>query len=87
MFSRETNASKAAMFALCQLLLENNFSVLDCQMASRHLMTLGATLLPRRDFTAILKNDCAAERPFADWPSQATTIVDLLSRKPHGALQ
>jgi len=44
MFSRHSNASKAAMTALCQLLSEAGFAVLDCQVESPHLLGLGARL-------------------------------------------
>jgi leucyl/phenylalanyl-tRNA--protein transferase len=78
MFSRESNASKAAMLALCHLLLENNFSLLDCQVESSHLLGLGATLMPRRQFSSILRNDCARYVPFASWPAEPLNISEFL---------
>jgi len=87
MFSRETNASKAAMLALCHMLLKNNVRLLDCQVESPHLMSLGATLLPRREFVSTLTNACTAYVPITNWPVEATKISDFLGGKPSGALQ
>jgi leucyl/phenylalanyl-tRNA--protein transferase len=87
MFSRENNASKAAMLALCQLLLKNNFLLLDCQVESPHLMTLGATLMPRREFAAILEDACKEVVPFTDWPAKPGEIGDFMGTKGAGALQ
>jgi leucyl/phenylalanyl-tRNA--protein transferase len=87
MFSRENNASKAAMFALCQVLLENNFALLDCQVESPHLISLGATLLPRRAFAAALEIACKHDTPFAAWPSGPKDIADFIGTMTAGALQ
>ena len=54
MFSRENDASKVALVALSQWLLENNFSVIDCQVASDHLISMGARDIARDDFLAML---------------------------------
>ena len=58
MFSRESNASKAAMLVLCGELAERQFELLDCQVDSPHLSSLGAKLIPRPDFARILGNAC-----------------------------
>jgi leucyl/phenylalanyl-tRNA---protein transferase len=42
MFSRATNASKAAMVFLAQELCSKGFELIDCQLPSRHLATMGA---------------------------------------------
>lgn len=58
MFSRQANASKAAMLALCRELAVRQFEILDCQVDSPHLLSLGARLIPRSEFAAILENAC-----------------------------
>lgn len=63
MFSRVNNASKAAMLALCQELLAREFLVFDCQVASPHLHSLGATELARTAFAARLEQACAENSP------------------------
>lgn len=87
MFSRQSNASKAAMLALCQMLLQNNIKLLDCQVESPHLMTLGATLIPRRQFVSALQIACTEYVPIPNWPTDRTKISDFLGGKRSGALQ
>lgn len=52
MFSRERDASKVALARLCGDLVERGFHMIDCQMATPHLMSMGAQLMPRHDFIA-----------------------------------
>lgn len=54
MFARETDASKVALVALVSKLREWKFALLDCQLPSAHLASLGAQALPRRLFLAEL---------------------------------
>jgi len=56
MFSLEANASKIALFSLCSNALRLNIDLIDCQVESEHLMSLGATLVPRLDFLQQLKS-------------------------------
>jgi leucyl/phenylalanyl-tRNA--protein transferase len=58
MFSRENNASKAAMLALCSELLSRDVGLLDCQVVSPHLMSLGARLVHRAEFAEQLESEC-----------------------------
>jgi leucyl/phenylalanyl-tRNA--protein transferase len=55
MFTRKSNASKVALAALVQHMQEENFSVLDCQLPTGHLVSLGAREISRRDYLAVLK--------------------------------
>ena len=50
MFSRESNTSKLAMIHLCKEVLNKDFRLIDCQVPSDHLTSLGAKLIPRFDF-------------------------------------
>lgn len=54
MFSRMRDASKIAFVALARHLQANGFAVIDCQVASAHLFTLGAQAIPREAFIQIL---------------------------------
>lgn len=55
MFSAATNGSKVALLALCRAMKEWGWPLLDAQVASDHLFTLGAREMPRADFcTAVL---------------------------------
>jgi leucyl/phenylalanyl-tRNA--protein transferase len=50
MFARVSNASKAGFITLVQALEERNFQLIDCQIYTPHLESLGARGLRRRDF-------------------------------------
>jgi len=52
MFSRRTDASKIAMAHLAGQLARWGFPWIDCQLETDHLLTLGATAVPRRVFVA-----------------------------------
>ncbi|ODU45565.1 MAG: leucyl/phenylalanyl-tRNA--protein transferase [Thiobacillus sp. SCN 63-374] len=54
MFSREPDASKVALVRLAQQLQRWEFGLIDCQMETPHLASLGARTLPRTAFTARL---------------------------------
>jgi len=54
MFSRESDASKVALVRLAQQLQCWGFGLVDCQMETPHLASLGARTLPRTAFTARL---------------------------------
>lgn len=50
MFSRETNASKVALAHLSRQLERWDFGLIDCQMNTPHLASLGAREIPRAEF-------------------------------------
>lgn len=77
MFSRHSNASKAAMLALCRLLDKADFAILDCQVESPHLMSLGARLMPRAEFTALLSGACARQSRLRSFPAGRTGISEF----------
>jgi leucyl/phenylalanyl-tRNA--protein transferase len=52
MFSRASNASKVALVHLVRQLNRWGFELIDCQMATAHLASLGAREIPRADFLA-----------------------------------
>lgn len=54
MFCREPDASKIALVRLAQQLQRWEFGLIDCQMETPHLASLGARTLPRAVFTARL---------------------------------
>lgn len=55
MFSRRSDASKIALAHLCAQLARWNFGMIDCQMNTRHLASLGAREIPRAEFVARLQ--------------------------------
>jgi leucyl/phenylalanyl-tRNA--protein transferase len=56
MFSKESNASKTAFVALVHQLIQWKFTIIDCQVTTAHLISLGAREIPRRKFLNILKS-------------------------------
>lgn len=50
MFSRLTNASKLALITLANFLRRHQFQLIDCQVASPHLSSLGAQEITREQF-------------------------------------
>jgi leucyl/phenylalanyl-tRNA--protein transferase len=55
MFAKVSNASKAAFIWAVGFLESNNVRLIDCQVATDHLMSLGAELIPRKEFLGLLK--------------------------------
>ena len=67
MFSLRSNASKAALVTLVGRLKEEGFRIIDCQMTTPHLISLGAREIPRREFLAIVKEALAIDLPAGKW--------------------
>jgi leucyl/phenylalanyl-tRNA--protein transferase len=55
MFSNETDASKVALFHQVAALRDRGVEIIDCQVASEHLFSLGARLIARSEFIARLE--------------------------------
>ncbi|MVN20183.1 leucyl/phenylalanyl-tRNA--protein transferase [Mucilaginibacter arboris] len=51
MFSKVSNASKAALIALCQ---QKEYELIDCQMYTEHLESLGAEMISRKKYQKFL---------------------------------
>ncbi|MEM7611356.1 MAG: leucyl/phenylalanyl-tRNA--protein transferase [Pseudomonadota bacterium] len=68
MFHCVSNASKLALAALCERLAADEFVLLDCQMHTAHLATLGAQLMPRAAFAAQLEQYCKRLKPWQPAP-------------------
>ncbi|PVZ19450.1 MULTISPECIES: leucyl/phenylalanyl-tRNA--protein transferase [unclassified Pseudomonas] len=56
MFSRAANASKVGFVTLARHLAASGFVLIDCQMPTRHLESLGAAPMPRAEFVQILRD-------------------------------
>jgi len=55
MFTRRNDASKIALAHLVASLKQHDFGVIDCQMNTRHLASLGAREIPRGEFSRLLQ--------------------------------
>ena len=58
MFTRTTDASKVALVHLAEHLQARAFRLIDCQVASAHVASLGATTVSRTNFLALLDEYC-----------------------------
>lgn len=71
MFSRATDASKIALAHLARYLVHRNFAVVDCQMNTSHLASLGAREISRSEFAAGLARWTREGDPPGRWPADA----------------
>jgi leucyl/phenylalanyl-tRNA--protein transferase len=55
MFSRVSDASKFALKVLCEGRLNPDLALIDCQMATPHLLSLGVREIPRHEFVELLR--------------------------------
>lgn len=67
MFSLTDNGSKVALLALCRFMRTHGMPMLDCQMHTDHLHSLGAGALPRETFIRSSRDLCAQPGPAGDW--------------------
>ncbi len=58
MFSRKSNASKFAFVKMVQYLQMEGLKMIDCQMKTDHLISLGAEMIDGTHFQQILKVNC-----------------------------
>ncbi len=73
MFSHASNASKIALAHLARFLETQGYGLIDCQMNTAHLATLGARQIPRNDFIARLQ-ELTAMTPLAGrWPGDGAS--------------
>jgi leucyl/phenylalanyl-tRNA--protein transferase len=67
MFSRATDASKMAFVAAVQHLSRSDYSLIDCQVESEHLNSLGARNITRLDFESHLEHTDLREQAASPW--------------------
>ena len=69
MFNSVTDASKAALSFLVARLDEMDYRLIDCQVTSDHLLSLGAEEIPRSEFIARLERACGRHIRPGKWPT------------------
>ena len=67
MFSHAADASKVALVHLCRFLHARGFVLVDCQVGSAHLRSLGAVDMPRREFLTCLAEHAQGAAPSGPW--------------------
>lgn len=77
MFSRVSDASKVAFVHLAAM----GFDLIDCQVSSAHLASLGAKEIPRADFLKQLKNlDIKQTKARFSEPMSQTNINNVINK-------
>lgn len=67
MFTRRANASKTAFIHLTARLRRLDFILIDCQVYTNHLNSLGARPIPREDFMSYLEDSMKARSLVGRW--------------------
>jgi leucyl/phenylalanyl-tRNA---protein transferase len=74
MFSRRSNASKIAFAHLVRYLLAHDFGMVDCQMRTEHLASLGGREIPRDEFLARLQRLIRPEQRRGRWTADGIDV-------------
>ena len=67
MFTKMNNASKFGFISLVQQLQALDFQLIDCQQETKHLASLGAQPIPRKDFLQFLIQNSDEPSIVGDW--------------------
>ena len=77
MFSVRPNASKVAFCSLCRQLERWKYAIVDCQVENNHLLSLGASSLPRQEFLSILNNNVDKPAAHQNWLFDSDILESL----------
>ena len=81
MFTRVTDASKVALAALCNYMLENGFDLIDCQVATSHLVWMGAREVPRKLFLRQLAASVKRPTQKQKWNVDMKSLESIFNRR------
>lgn len=81
MFTRITDASKVALVTLCGYMAENNFDLIDCQVATGHLIWMGAREVPRKLFLNQLAASVQRPTQKGNWRIGKQPLSPVSSRR------
>jgi len=76
MFAKVSDASKVAFAALIQRLKDDGFNIIDCQIPSPHLKSLGAREISREEFMNILNKEICKEDEPGQWTELSSKCVE-----------
>ncbi len=80
MFTKKSNASKVALVTLVQKLIKCKFSLIDCQITTQHLTSLGAREIRRSEFLEMLKSALAKPTKKGKWRFEDTCNISKKRR-------
>jgi leucyl/phenylalanyl-tRNA--protein transferase len=75
MFSKVSNASKVALIRLAGFLAHQNFRLIDCQENTPHIRSMGAKLIPAKEFHRILQQNRLTGPGPGKWTFHETDII------------
>lgn len=78
MFSSESDTSKIALACLVQRIAAAGFKLIDAQVTSRHLLSLGAREIGRADFQDQLAKFCQMENPIDIWQTGRIPVKEFM---------
>jgi len=84
MYSGKTGGSKVALTALLSEFDSQELRVLDCQLPSPHLSSLGMQELSRPDFLDLLDSQISVAAPASGWQCEQTPAKGLTRLRNHG---
>jgi len=77
MFHTKTDASKVALYNLCQFLIRNGFELIDSQQETGHMKRMGATPIPRKEFMKLLKGLVKQQSLVGNWGDGSAELMQL----------
>ncbi len=80
MYSDAPNASKFCLVLLDQFLADGRLGLIDCQVESSHLLSLGASTIARTNFVERLDALCEPVSRFESWPEAPIKVLELLEK-------
>ena len=81
MFSRATDASKVALVRLVRLAENQGTALIDCQVATRHLASLGSQFMPRREFLHHVHNLTSGAGRVGTWREDPRPTCGLVATR------
>lgn len=75
MFHRRTDASKIAFWAMAVLAKQAGIQMIDCQLENPHLMSLGASLIPKKSFLTQIHHLNRTDTPRIDGQMMVQALV------------
>ena len=77
MFSRQSDASKIALAALCAFCIESQIGLIDCQQETLHLSSMGGRPIPRNDFLDYIERAKGLKSPV--WNFNKDVLIRWIS--------
>ena len=77
MFHTKSDASKVALYNLCQFLIRNGIELIDAQQETAHMRRMGAGPIPRKEFMKILKGLVKEQSLVGNWGDGTAELMQL----------